>query len=109
MDNVAIKLVENSVLATILFFILWAAWKYISAREDFHSKQLDKRLRRIEIKITALLELLILHDMTVTGINPSTDIKSSDPEIVRITAERARKSYDIIKELKEELSRNDTK
>ncbi|GIV53319.1 MAG: hypothetical protein KatS3mg038_3840 [Candidatus Kapaibacterium sp.] len=50
--------------------------------------------------------ILVLHDMTVTGVNPSADVSGpNDPEVVRI-AYRARKAHSrsILEELRDGLA-----
>ncbi|GIV51900.1 MAG: hypothetical protein KatS3mg038_2421 [Candidatus Kapaibacterium sp.] len=63
-----------------------------------------QRLSELSRLVLTMKTILVLHDMTVTGVNPSTDVRSNDPEVVRIAIERAKRIVDLLEELRDGLA-----
>lgn len=99
------KLAESSALAALLGLTLYIIFYLHHRAESERWLKLFAQITRLEFRLQTLLEILVLHDMTVTGVNPTTDIRSDDAEIVKIAVERGKRTLDLIKELRDDINR----
>ncbi|GIV50895.1 MAG: hypothetical protein KatS3mg038_1416 [Candidatus Kapaibacterium sp.] len=95
---------KESLTGAILCLVLFAFFRYLRrADEDFRA-EMRQRLSELSRLVLTMKTILVLHDMTVTGVNPSTDVRSNDPEVVRIAIERAKRIVDLLEELRDGLA-----
>ncbi|GIV50218.1 MAG: hypothetical protein KatS3mg038_1680 [Candidatus Kapaibacterium sp.] len=95
---------KESLTGAILCLVLFAFFRYLRrADEDFRA-EMRQRLSELSRLVLATKTILVLHDMTVSGVNPSADIRSEDPEVVRIAYERSKRILAILEELRDGLA-----
>ena len=67
MDDVILKIVENSVLGGLLCSLIW----WMTTRHEKLVLQLIKQQATTNLLVVGLQKELLVHDLTVTGINPA--------------------------------------
>ncbi|GIW60053.1 MAG: hypothetical protein KatS3mg087_1119 [Patescibacteria group bacterium] len=92
--DILLAIAKDSPWAIILCGVLYGCYRLVSEIKT-HISEGNKLLR-------SLHTLLVLHDMTASGINPNSDINSSDPEVRKITQEKVKKILEVLEELKHE-------
>ncbi|GIV49771.1 MAG: hypothetical protein KatS3mg038_0292 [Candidatus Kapaibacterium sp.] len=95
---------KESLTGAILCLVLFAFFRYLRRADEDFRVEMRRKLAEISQLILTTKTILVLHDMTVTGVNPSTNIRSDDPEVVRIAYERSKRILDILEELRDGLA-----
>ncbi|GIV51440.1 MAG: hypothetical protein KatS3mg038_1961 [Candidatus Kapaibacterium sp.] len=95
---------KESLTGAILCLVLFAFFRYLRRADEDFRVEMRQRLGDLSRLVLTMKTILVLHDMTVTGVNPSTDVRSNDPEVVRIAIERAKRIVDLLEELRDGLA-----
>lgn len=93
MEAFAAQLLESGVVAGLFGMLLW----WMTQRQEQMMRQMTRQISITNLLVVGLQKELLVHDLTVTGINPSTG------EDVEQRAKNALQKYEEVRQIMETI------